>query len=76
MSGIDFTDRAQNSLSNAFQLAKDYAHAQLAPAHIALALLTDDTSNAQGVLSTNKDSQSLFKSICEKCGSYQAEAQA
>lgn len=68
MSGIDFTDRAQNSLSNAFQLAKDYAHAQLAPAHIALALLTDDTSNAQGVQSTNKDSQSLFKSICEKCG--------
>ncbi|EDP42814.1 hypothetical protein MGL_3014 [Malassezia globosa CBS 7966] len=68
MSGFDFTDRAQNSLAAAFQLAKDYAHAQLAPSHIALALLNDDTSNSTGVQSTNKDSQSLFKSICEKTG--------
>ena len=68
MSGFDFTDRAQTSLAAAFQLAKDYAHAQLAPAHIALSLFNDDTSNSTGVQSTNKDSQSLFKSICEKTG--------
>ena len=68
MSGMDFTDRAQGSLSAAFEMAKDYAHAQLAPAHIALALLLDDTSNSQGVQSTNKESQSLFKSVCQKAG--------
>ncbi|WFD38673.1 uncharacterized protein MJAP1_001635 [Malassezia japonica] len=68
MSGFDFTERAQSSLEQAFQLAKDHANAQLTPAHIALALLTDDTSNSTGVQSTNKDSQSLFKSLCEKTG--------
>ncbi|WFD01492.1 hypothetical protein MOBT1_000157 [Malassezia obtusa] len=68
MSGLDFTDRAQNSLATAFQLAKDYANPQLSPLHIALALLNDDTSNSTGVQSTNKDSQSLFKSLCEKTG--------
>lgn len=68
MSGYDFTDRAQGSLAQAFDLARDYAHAQLSPVHIALALLNDDTSNAQGVQSTNKDSQSLFKSVADKAG--------
>ncbi|WFD31839.1 hypothetical protein MSPP1_002879 [Malassezia sp. CBS 17886] len=68
MSGMDFTDRAQASLGNAFQLAKDYAHAQLSPVHMALALLQDDTNNATGVQSTNADSQSLFKSLCDKTG--------
>ncbi|EPQ27694.1 uncharacterized protein PFL1_04832 [Pseudozyma flocculosa PF-1] len=68
MSSYDFTDRAQASVSAAVQLAKDHSHAQVAPAHLALALLTDDTSNSQGVQSTNEASQSLFKSICSKAG--------
>ena len=68
MSGYDFTDRAQGSLAASFELARDYAHAQIAPAHIALALLDDDTSNAQGVKSTNAESRSLFKSVSEKAG--------
>ncbi|PWY98401.1 LOW QUALITY PROTEIN: putative heat shock protein HSP104 [Testicularia cyperi] len=56
---FEFTDRAQTSL------AKDYSHPQVGPVHIALALLTDDTSNSQGVQSTNESSQSL---ICNKAG--------
>ncbi|PKI83621.1 hypothetical protein MVES1_002759 [Malassezia vespertilionis] len=68
MSGFEFTDRAQHSLGQSFQQAQDYAHAHLAPLHIALALLNDDTNNSTGAQSTNKESQSLFKSICEKCG--------
>ena len=65
---FEFTDRAQSSVSAALQLAKDHSHPQVSPAHIALALLTDDTSNSQGVQSTNESSQSLFKSICNKAG--------
>ncbi|KAN0064206.1 hypothetical protein ACQY0O_003373 [Thecaphora frezii] len=64
----EFTDRAQSSVATAIQLAKDHSHAQVHPAHIALALLTDDTNNSQGVQSTNENSQSLFKSICSKAG--------
>lgn len=65
---FEFTDRAQSSVSAALQLAKDHSHPQVSPAHLALALLTDDTSNSQGVQSTNESSQSLFKSICSKAG--------
>ncbi|PWN32440.1 P-loop containing nucleoside triphosphate hydrolase protein [Meira miltonrushii] len=46
-SGFELTDRAQQALSNALQLAKDYAHANLYPVHIALALLTEDSANLQ-----------------------------
>lgn len=48
--GFELTDRAQTALSASIQLAKDYAHANLYPVHIALALLTEDSSqqNATG----------------------------
>ncbi|PWN52140.1 putative heat shock protein HSP104 [Violaceomyces palustris] len=68
MSGLEFTDRAQNSIGVALQLAKDHLHPQVAPVHLALALLTDDTNNSQGNQSTNPASESLFKSICSKAG--------
>ena len=64
----EFTERAQASVAAAIQLARDHSHAQVAPTHIALALLTDDISNSQGVQSTNEASQSLFKSLCSKSG--------
>lgn len=53
-SNFDFTDKAQLSLTAAAQLAKDYANAQVHPAHIAFALLNEDPS--------------LFSSVIQKAG--------
>ena len=53
-SNFDFTDKAQDSLTAATQLAKDYANAQVHPAHIAFVLLNEDPS--------------LFSSIIQKAG--------
>jgi len=56
MNNYNFTDKAEKTLAAAFQMARDYAHVQLLPAHIACALL-DDT-----------DGESLFKNIINKAG--------
>jgi hypothetical protein len=39
---MDFTDKAQQTVADAIQLAKDYANAQVHPAHIAFTLINED----------------------------------
>lgn len=56
---LDFTDRAQRSLQDAIQLAKDHANSQVYPAHIAFALLNDNTDN---------NTSPLFASIISSAG--------
>lgn len=70
MSGFDFTDRAQASIAAALQLARDHAHAQLQPAHVALALLLDDGPGSGGgaPATTGAANESLFKSVLSKAG--------
>lgn len=72
----DFTDKAAQSIQTALQLAKDHAHAQVQPAHLALALLTDDSpqsssaSSRPGTPSGKGAAQpaSLFSSVLSKAG--------
>ncbi|EMD42108.1 hypothetical protein CERSUDRAFT_110651 [Gelatoporia subvermispora B] len=68
-SNMNFTDRAQESLAAAIQLAKDYAHAQVHPAHIAFALLNEGTAEG-GIAASGGTHQptSLFSSVVQKAG--------
>ncbi|KAL1683956.1 P-loop containing nucleoside triphosphate hydrolase protein [Schizophyllum commune] len=61
-SNFEFTDKTQETLAAAIQLAKDYANAQVHPAHIAFALLNEGAGEG------NTGNHSLFTSIIEKAG--------
>ena len=75
---FELTDRAQKALSASIQLAKDYAHANLYPTHLALALLLEqdaaqqNATPAQSRPGTPAQSapghQSLFRSVLTKAG--------
>ncbi|CAI2185984.1 10392_t:CDS:2, partial [Funneliformis geosporum] len=56
MNNYKFTDKAEKTIAAAYQIAQEYAHVQLIPAHIACALLDDVTG------------ESLFKNIINKAG--------
>jgi len=70
-SGMNFTDRAQKALSDAHELAQQYAHSQILPLHLAVSLLDPpideskdqqvkvDASHAQG-------SAPLFRQVIER----------
>ncbi|KAK7468895.1 hypothetical protein VKT23_003392 [Stygiomarasmius scandens] len=60
-SNFDFTDKTQQSLQAAIQLAKDYANAQVHPAHIAFVLLNEGDPNSS-------NPTSLFASVIQKAG--------
>ncbi|OJT15823.1 Heat shock protein 104 [Trametes pubescens] len=60
---MNFTDKTQESLAAAIQLAKDYANAQVHPAHIAFVLLNE--AQGEGAAS---GAHSLFTSVIEKAG--------
>ncbi|KAI0669877.1 P-loop containing nucleoside triphosphate hydrolase protein [Trametes maxima] len=62
-SSMNFTDKTQESLSAAIQLAKDYSHAQVHPAHIAFTLLNE--GQGEGAPS---GAHSLFTSVIDKAG--------
>lgn len=65
---FDFTDKTQQSFSDAIQLAKDYSNPQLHSAHIAAALLNEGAADdSPGALSNNSRS-SLFSSVIQKAG--------
>ncbi|CDO71582.1 hypothetical protein BN946_scf184911.g52 [Trametes cinnabarina] len=63
-SSFNFTDKTQESLAAAIQLAKDYAHAQVHPAHIGFVLLNEGAGEGAPASSTH----SLFQSVIEKAG--------
>ncbi|EIW64655.1 uncharacterized protein TRAVEDRAFT_25762 [Trametes versicolor FP-101664 SS1] len=60
---MNFTDKTQESLAAAIQLAKDYANAQVHPAHIGFVLLNE----AQGE-GASSGAHSLFTSVIDKAG--------
>lgn len=69
MSNFDFTDKAQDSIGAAAQLAKDYANAQIHPAHIAFALLNEGAGEQSVPGGLNSASgTSLFSSVIQKAG--------
>ncbi|KAI9063082.1 hypothetical protein FKP32DRAFT_1758622 [Trametes sanguinea] len=63
-SSMNFTDKTQESLAAAIQLAKDYAHAQVHPAHIGFVLLNEGAGDGAPASTTH----SLFQSVIEKAG--------
>ncbi|KAL0581617.1 hypothetical protein V5O48_000433 [Marasmius crinis-equi] len=60
-SNFDFTDKTQQSIQAAVQLAKDYANAQVQPAHLAFALLNEGAGEGAS-------GSSLFSSVIQKAG--------
>ncbi|KAL5534247.1 hypothetical protein ACEPAG_709 [Sanghuangporus baumii] len=61
MSNFDFTDKAQQSLAAAIQLTKDYANAQVYPAHLAFVILNEGAGE-------ENSKHSLFASVIQKAG--------
>ncbi|KAK0527171.1 hypothetical protein OC842_004954 [Tilletia horrida] len=61
-----FTEKVQTSLAHAVQLAKDYAHPQVTPTHLALALLTPGIAQRGEVANASQDT--LFQSTLSKAG--------
>ncbi|KAF8168103.1 P-loop containing nucleoside triphosphate hydrolase protein [Crassisporium funariophilum] len=70
-SNMEFTDKTQQSLSDAIQLAKDYANAQVHPAHLAFVLLNDGSSDMPmpgGSQQSSTSGAPLFASVVSKAG--------
>ncbi|EPQ60633.1 hypothetical protein GLOTRDRAFT_52989 [Gloeophyllum trabeum ATCC 11539] len=68
-SNFEFTDKAQETLAAAIQLAKDYANAQVHPSHIGFVLLNENAGDqtAPGGI-THTSGTSLFSSVIQKAG--------
>jgi ATP-dependent Clp protease ATP-binding subunit ClpB len=67
-SGLEFTDKAQETVSAAIQLAKDYAHAQVHPAHLAFALLNEGEAQTMPGGAAKPSGASLFSSAISRAG--------
>ncbi|KAI6153595.1 P-loop containing nucleoside triphosphate hydrolase protein [Pisolithus tinctorius] len=61
------TERSQQTIAAAIQLARDHANAQVHPAHIGAALLNEGTG-PDGVVQGDQSTTSLFASVIEKAG--------
>ncbi|KAJ5266611.1 Heat shock protein hsp98 [Penicillium angulare] len=71
MNGAQFTDRANKALLDSSALAEQYAHSQIIPLHLAVALLNpsqDDADEQQPAGHSSHDSASapLFRQVVEK----------
>ncbi|KAJ5547752.1 Heat shock protein hsp98 [Penicillium frequentans] len=71
MNGAQFTDRANKALLDSSALAEQYAHSQILPIHLAVALLNpsqDDTENQQPAGHSSHDAATapLFRQVVEK----------
>ncbi|KAJ5526011.1 Heat shock protein hsp98 [Penicillium frequentans] len=71
MNGAQFTDRANKALLDSSALAEQYAHSQILPIHLAVALLNpsqDDTDNQQPAGHSSHDAATapLFRQVVEK----------
>ncbi|KAG6842213.1 hypothetical protein C0991_000183 [Blastosporella zonata] len=68
-SNFEFTDKTQQSLSDAFQLAKDYANAQVYPAHISFVLINEGSGESiPGGLQQTSNATPLFVSVIQRAG--------
>ncbi|MCJ1379508.1 Heat shock protein hsp98 [Xylographa soralifera] len=70
-SGLQFTDRAQKALSDAHNLAEQYAHSQILPLHLAVSLLDpppDESKDQQVKVDASHASASapLFRQVVER----------
>ncbi|MCJ1404236.1 Heat shock protein hsp98 [Xylographa trunciseda] len=70
-SGLQFTDRAQKALSDAHNLAEQYAHSQILPLHLAVSLLDpppDESKDQQVKVEASHASASapLFRQVVER----------
>jgi len=70
-SGLQFTDKASQALSHAQTLAEQYAHTQILPVHLAVALFDpppDESKDQQNVAnaSHNHASAPLFKQVVDR----------
>ncbi|KAH6917389.1 heat shock protein [Coprinopsis sp. MPI-PUGE-AT-0042] len=63
---FDFTEKAQQTITDSVQLAKDYANAQVAPAHIAFVLINE--GNGDSMPGGPSSQQSLFGSVISRAG--------
>ncbi|KAJ5994211.1 Heat shock protein hsp98 [Penicillium sp. IBT 35674x] len=71
MNGAQFTDRANKALLDSSALAEQYAHSQILPIHLAVALLNpsqDDADNQQPAGHSSHDAATapLFRQVVEK----------
>ncbi|PCH33652.1 hypothetical protein WOLCODRAFT_141737 [Wolfiporia cocos MD-104 SS10] len=67
-SSFNFTDKTQETLAAAIQLAKDYANAQVYPVHIAFALLNEGAGEQVPGGVNQQSGHSLFRSVIERAG--------
>ena len=70
-SGMQFTDRGQKALSDAHELAQQYAHSQILPLHLAVSLLDppmDESKDQQQAMNTSHTSGSapLFRQVVDR----------
>lgn len=63
---MQFTDRAAQALSDAQELATQYAHSQLQPVHLAIALLDPPPDMSKDQQNGPKPEASLFKQVIER----------
>ncbi|KAF5314034.1 hypothetical protein D9611_006804 [Ephemerocybe angulata] len=64
---FEFTDKAQQTITDAAQLAKDYSNAQIFPAHLAFVLINEGQGNA-AIPGGPPSTQSLFSSAVSRAG--------
>ncbi|KAM6498108.1 P-loop containing nucleoside triphosphate hydrolase protein [Amanita muscaria] len=65
---FDFTDKAQQSVADAIQIARDHANPQVHPAHIAFALINGQNGDGSATGSTNAATAPLLTSIISRAG--------
>lgn len=67
MSGIPLTDKAQKALSDAIEIAQNYAHPQVLPVHLAFSLLSGPLSEKATAGGPSPSAGlSLFRQVVEK----------
>jgi ATP-dependent Clp protease ATP-binding subunit ClpA len=64
---MDFTDRAQKAVEDAMSMAEQYAHSQLAPVHLAVALLEPPVDQSKDQQNTTPGTiVTLFRQVIER----------
>ncbi|KAI1433096.1 putative heat shock protein [Xylaria sp. CBS 124048] len=65
-SRMEFTERAKKALEDAMQLAEQYAHSQLLPVHLAVALLDPPPDQSKDQQNNPTPTSSLFRQVIER----------
>jgi ATP-dependent Clp protease ATP-binding subunit ClpB len=66
---FEFTEKTEQTVAAAIQLAKDYANAQVHPVHFASVMLNEGAAQMPGAaVDPNAGHSSLFASVIAKAG--------